>query len=148
MILSSCGMFFLIVESRDASSTRPLFRLPDLADELQNLLKQTELRLASLPTPPSQNPVAEIIDIVSGFSRSLSSYVEGTPDERGIHQTIRPLHTKFREAIKKSAPDFRPYKPEKPIGYTPPSFLAAEKEELGSDDGAIYVDRVMDLALQ
>ena len=86
--------------------------------------------------------------MVSGFSRSLSTLVEGTPDERGIHQTIRPLHMKFKDAIKETAPDFRPYKSGESMKYEPPTFLATEKTELGSDDGAIYVDHVMNLALQ
>jgi hypothetical protein len=34
------------------------------------------------------------------------------------------------------------------VDYEPPSFLDAEKVELGSDDDAIYVDQVMDMALQ
>jgi hypothetical protein len=124
------------------------FRLPQLAEELQSLLKETENRLRKLPKPPPENAVTEIIDLVSGFSRSLSTFVEGTPDEWGIHQTIRPLHTKFRDAIRDTAPDFRPYKSGDWLDYEPPSFLAAEKALLGSDDGAIYVDHVMNLALQ
>ena len=124
------------------------FRLPELADELQDLLKQTELRLRKLPKPPSANPVGEIIEMVSGFSRSLSTYVEGTPDEQGIHQTIQPLHMKFKDAIRETAPDFRPYKSGERLSYEPPTFLAAEKLELGSDDSAIYVDEVMKMALQ
>ena len=86
--------------------------------------------------------------MVSEFSRSLSALVEGTPDERGIHQIIQPLHAKFKDAIKGTAPDFRPYELEKWINYEPPTFLPAEKAELGSDDGAIYVDQVMKMALQ
>lgn len=111
-------------------------------------MKQTELQLRKLPKPPPENPFTEIIELVSGFSRSLSTYVDGTPDERGIHQTIRPLHLKFSKAIKDTAPDFRPYKVQERFEYEPPSFLDAEKAELGSEDGAIYVDQVMNLALQ
>ena len=131
-----------------AAYTNPGLRLPELADELQSLLKQTELRLRKLPKPPPENPVAEVIEMVSGFSRSLSTYVEGTPDEQGIHQTIRPLHMKFSKAIRDTAPDFRPYKAGETMPFIPPCFLTAEKTELGGDEGAIYVDRVMDMALQ
>lgn len=104
--------------------------------------------MRKLPKPPPENPVTEIIELVSGFSRSLSTYVEGTPDERGIHQTIRPLHARFSNRIRDTAPDFRPYGAEGRMDYEPPSFLAAEKAELGSDDSAIYVDEVMKMALQ
>jgi len=111
-------------------------------------LKESELRLRKLPKPPSDNPVGEIIEMISGFSRSLSTFVEGTPDERGIHQIIRPLHSKFKDAIKETAPDFRPYKSGESRHYEPPTFLAAEKVEVDSDNGAIYVDQVMNMALQ
>jgi len=86
--------------------------------------------------------------MVSEFSRSLSNYVEGTPDEWGIHQTIQPLHMKFKDAIRQTAPDFRPYKSGESLHYEPPTFLAAEKTELGSDDSAIHVDQVMNMALR
>jgi hypothetical protein len=45
------------------------FRLPQLSEELLDLLKQTEKRLQKLPKPPPQNPVTEIIEMISGFSR-------------------------------------------------------------------------------
>ena len=86
--------------------------------------------------------------MISGFSRSLSTYVEGTPDEHGIHQTIRPLHMKFNKAIRDTAPDFRPYKAGEGMPFEPPSFLIAEKAELGADGGAIYVDQVMNMAVK
>ena len=86
--------------------------------------------------------------MISGFSRSLSTYIEGTPDEHGIHQTIRPLHMKFSKAIRDTAPDFRPYKAGEAKPFVPPCFLTAEKAELGADEGAIYVDQVMNMALQ
>ena len=115
---------------------------------MQNLLKQTEHKLQNLPKPPSSNPISEIIEMVSGFSRSLSTFVEGTPEEDGIHQTIQPLHAKFKKAIEETAPDFRPYKSGDWVDYEPPTFLAAEKTELGPDHGAIYVDQVMNMALR
>ena len=124
------------------------FRLPELAEELQSLLKQTELRLRGLPKPPSDNPISEIIEMVSGFSRSLSTFVEGTPDEHGIHQVVQPLHIKFKDAIRETAPDFRPYKSGEWMNYEPPTFLAAEKTEVGPDESAIYVDQVMNMALR
>ena len=115
-------------------------------DELQSLLKQTELGLRNLPKPPPENPVAEVIEMISSFSRSLSTYVEGTPDEQGIHQTIRPLHMKFSKAIRDTAPDFRPYEAGGARPFEPPCFLTAEETELGADEGAIYMDQVMKMA--
>lgn len=84
--------------------------------------------------------------MISGFSRSLSDYVEGTPDEEGIHQTVQPLHMKFKDAIQDTAPDFRPYKRGETLQYEPPTFLVAEQTSLGPDERAIYVDQVMGMA--
>lgn len=86
--------------------------------------------------------------MVSGFSRSLSAFVGGTPDEQGIHQVIQSLRTRLKDPIKEAAPDFRPYKSGEWIHYDPPTFLAAEKTELGSEDRAIYVDHAMNVAPQ
>lgn len=85
--------------------------------------------------------------------------MEGTPEEDGLLQSIRPAEEAFQNAIRATTPDFRPYK--KPE-TTPTcrggcetsqvvsfSFLSNE-EDPGAppqDDGAaIYIDEVMSRA--
>ena len=100
--------------------------------------------------PPSDDAQGEIIMLVSNFSRELASYVEGTPDPDGIHQTIRPLNDKFITEIRRTAQKFNPFERGTGNQYTHPSFLPLEERE--ADDGGnsevIYVDEVKDMADQ
>ena len=83
-----------------------------------------------------------------------SQYVEGTPGADGLLQAIRPKQQEFKEAVRNTAPDFRPFeKTDDDLvaeSLTVPEFLSNEEKPClpKDDDGAIYVDEVMDLALQ
>ncbi|KAI0782967.1 P-loop containing nucleoside triphosphate hydrolase protein [Abortiporus biennis] len=140
-------------------------RLPELQDELQKLLQKTEDSLRQIPKPPSSDALGEILHLLSNFSRDLSTHLEGTPDEKGLLQTIRPAQEAFKRAIRETAPDFRPY--ERPSrtsledssdesdsgdgsnsdsrAVQPPSFLSSEEAPVISrnDNNAIFVDEVM-----
>ena len=83
--------------------------MPELANELQDLLKETESQISKLPPAPDDDAHGEIIMLVSGFARELATYVEGTPDDNGIHQTIRPLNKMFFNQIYGTAPKFSPF---------------------------------------
>jgi hypothetical protein len=135
--------------------------LPELADELQSLLKETESQVRKLPAGPSDDAQGEVLLMVSGFVRDLATYVEGTPDDNGIHQAIRPLNEMFREEIRATAQRFSPFERfgvlftgghHTPVsvghGYTHPKFLQSEEEPViqASDDDAICVNEVMEMA--
>jgi len=124
--------------------------LPELAGELQNLLKETESQIQKLPSAPSDDAQGEIILLVSDFARELATYVEGTPDDNGIHQAIRPLNRTFMSMIQGTAPDFSPFESESGRYYTPPDFLQSEDTGIYGRvtdlDDTIYVDEVMDMA--
>ncbi|KAI0692158.1 P-loop containing nucleoside triphosphate hydrolase protein [Cytidiella melzeri] len=82
-------------------------RLPELRDELQKLIQQTEEALRQLPKPPSSDPQREILHLVSDFMQDLSRHLEGTPGESGLLQEIRPVQVAFKKAIRATAPNFR-----------------------------------------
>ncbi|EMD32900.1 hypothetical protein CERSUDRAFT_76972 [Gelatoporia subvermispora B] len=84
-------------------------RLPEVQDELQQLLYDTNDSLRRLPKPPSADALAEILHLLGDFSRDMATHLEGTPDEDGLLQLIRPRQDQFRKAIKATAPDFRPF---------------------------------------
>ncbi|KAI0925224.1 hypothetical protein AcW1_007088 [Taiwanofungus camphoratus] len=84
-------------------------RLPKLQDELQELLQKTENDIRSLPKPPSADPFAEILYMLSQFSRDLSKHLEGIPSKDGLLQAIKPEQQKFKKAIRDTAPVFVPY---------------------------------------
>ena len=88
--------------------------------------------------------------MVSNFARELASYVEGTPDDNGIHQAIRPLNREFVLEIRGTAQKFSPFIRGSKYPYTPPKFLPAEEQEIYADsidgDDTIYVDDVVGMA--
>lgn len=83
-------------------------RLPELQDELQKLIQVTEESLRNLPKPPSQDAFTEILHLIGDFTRDLDVSLDGTPDEEGLLQTIRPFQLVFKRAVRATAPDFRP----------------------------------------
>lgn len=135
--------------------------------ELQKLLRETEDQLSKFPSPPSDDAQGEIIMLVSGFARELAAYVEGTPDDRGIHQLIRPLNNAFLEAIRGTAQRFSPFERstlysqlflEEPnpnayfgrvgVPFTHPESLASDVEPVihNDDDDSICVEEVTEMA--
>ncbi|THH15705.1 hypothetical protein EUX98_g9424 [Antrodiella citrinella] len=133
-------------------------RLPDFQDELQKLLQGTQETLRKLPKPPSSDALAEILHIISEFSRELSKRLEGTPNEDGLLQSIRPAMEKFKTAVRSTAPLFNPREKSTSRSRTAtpsdltPDFLLNEEGPSGSSlshpthDADIYVDEVMDRA--
>ncbi|THG92532.1 hypothetical protein EW026_g8396 [Hermanssonia centrifuga] len=108
----------------------------------------------------------EIIHLVAGFTRHLSKHLEGTPDDGGLLQSVRPAQEDFKRAIRATAPDFRAHprratiKRSARVSYGEseeeeeeeevqesiplPTFLSNE-EVVGKLDGQnpIYIDEVM-----
>jgi len=112
-------------------------------------LNETESQIQKLPAAPSDDAQGEIILLVSDFARELASYVEGTPDDNGIHQAIRPLNKTFASKIRSTAPKFSPFERQRSKPHPPPDFLPLEEGEtdrVTNRNGTIYVDEVMDMA--
>ena len=65
--------------------------------------------LEKLPPAPSDDAQGEVVLLVSNFARELATYVEGTPDDNGIHQLIRPLNSAFVITIRGTAQKFCPF---------------------------------------
>jgi len=137
------------------SYRHPRSRLPDLEGELRILLKETESQIRLFPAAPSDDAQGEILLLVSDFTRELATYVEGTPDDNGIHQAIRPLNKVFTTEIRSTAQKFSPFVRGRtgPVGYsyarfTHPKFHPSDQEleVLAGDDDAVCVDEVMEMA--
>ena len=75
-----------------------------------NEMHQTGEKLRALPKAPSADPVGEVLQLLGDFVRDLGYRVEGTPEEDGLLQTIRPHQEAFRVAIRRTAPNFVPWK--------------------------------------
>ncbi|KAI9441577.1 P-loop containing nucleoside triphosphate hydrolase protein [Lactarius indigo] len=127
-------------------------RLPELQEELDRLLDQTQMDISRLPSPPSSEPVAEILKLIGGFVRSIERLVSGTPGENGLMQTLRAPQNEFKRAVRQTAPDFRPLeRPQAQVAdntpVPPPSFLSSEEtpweQEPSRIISPIFVDDVM-----
>lgn len=126
-------------------------RLPELQGELDRLLEQLNDDISLLPKPPSPEPVAEIMQLISAFTRSIVHIVAGAPDDNGLIQTLRGPREQFKKEIRQTAPDFRPLERPRDVNTAPvlpePGFLS--NEEVESDwqpinaNRAIFVDDLM-----
>jgi hypothetical protein len=112
------------------------------------MLRDTEFELSKLPAAPSDDAQGDVITLVSGFSRELAAYVEGTPDEDGIHQLIRPLNKTFLDNIWATAQPFFPFVSGSAKLFVHPTFptSGAEGRIFSSLSDSICVDEVMDMA--
>ncbi|EGO00516.1 hypothetical protein SERLA73DRAFT_71538 [Serpula lacrymans var. lacrymans S7.3] len=105
-------------------------RLPGIHQELYNLINGTDVELRKLPKAPSADAAGEVLEVVNGFTRALSRRLEGTPDEDGLLQKIRPTQNKFKRAIRATAPEFFPFgKGETSEVSSVPDFIANEEDD-------------------
>ena len=101
-----------------------------------NTIRETEEKISKLPRAPSSDPVSEVLQALNVFSRELSRRLEGTPDEHGLLQTIRPHQRAFRRAIRGTAPNFAPWEKKKAGKKLPKAkFLQDEEGEEGEEHG-------------
>jgi hypothetical protein len=128
--------------------------LPEIFDELQDLIQKTEDDIRALPKPPSNDPFMEVLHLVGDFLNDVSRHLEGTTEEDGLLQSIRPAQLKFKQAIRATVPKFVPYKKSSETRSLPsPTFLANEESEsedafqITTDmEGVIHIDEVYDKA--
>jgi len=115
-------------------------------------MQQTEESLRALPKEPSNDPVGEVLRILGDFQKELSERLEGTPDEDGLLQTIRPHTMVFRREIRSTVPHFVPWERKEDLNDLPEvTFLSSEEEEGDEDDTAsipIFIEDVMQRALK
>lgn len=104
-------------------------RLPDIHKELYNILRKTRDEMRKLPKAPSTDPVGEVWSIVGQFSKQLFQRLEGTPDQDGILQTIRPHQEEFKRAVRGTAPRFIPWAKGEIRELPAIDFLANEEDE-------------------
>ncbi|EIN04120.1 hypothetical protein PUNSTDRAFT_138850 [Punctularia strigosozonata HHB-11173 SS5] len=106
--------------------------LPKLRRTVADLLKENERQLAELPAPPSENPIVELLELVTNFCSELHQTVFGQHEDKRFVQKNRARYSMFKLAIRATAPDFRPFD-----DYTkynePESPLPEENDEINDD---------------
>lgn len=112
-------------------------------------IEDTDQKLRALPTAPSTDPIGEVLQLLRNFVRDLDHRVEGTPEEDGLLQTIRPHQEAFRVAIRGTAPNFVPWDNTAKKELSKAPFLADEdgdddtSEEKSRTNQKIYIDEVL-----
>lgn len=114
---------------------------------------QTQQDISQLPSPPSSEPIAEIMKLISAFVQSMKDLVDGiSPDEDGLIQKLHGPRDEFKKAIRQTAPYFLPLERSLVVDTTPvlPSFLSSEEAEWEEEhnDGRlpIFIDDVSEKA--
>ncbi|KIL62477.1 hypothetical protein M378DRAFT_12811 [Amanita muscaria Koide BX008] len=112
-------------------------RLPEIRDELERSIAKAVMQLKELPKEPSNDPLAEIMNLLHLFVIDISKHAEGIPahDGRlGLLQIIREAQLKFRHAIKSTTPEFMPFYKKSGKFVSTPKFLSIDEEEVDSMD--------------
>ena len=117
-------------------------------------MKQARDAMRTLPPPPSSVPIVEVAKRLSDFVEDLTYHFErGVPEANGLYQSIRPAESKFRRAIRDTAPAFRPFEKKRHSNrdFEEPEFLQNEEEPRSFDESdappsnekpLIFVDEV------
>jgi hypothetical protein len=111
-----------------------LYRLPEIHEELQKLLRKTEEKIHQLPKPPSSDPFGEVMRLIGDFTSSLSRHIEGTPNKDGLLQSIRPAQLIFQKTIRETVPEFLPYERRHAANRSLPAAEFLANEENSDED--------------
>ncbi|KAI5120167.1 hypothetical protein M0805_008434 [Coniferiporia weirii] len=128
-------------------------RLPELREELDDLLQSTEDEIKELPVPLSSDALAEMMQIINTFCNEVARHTEGIPSSEGLMQSLNARQTEFKRIIISNSPKFIPFKQSdtRARSTAPPiiDFLDGEEgqeEERGStitSSFTMYIDEVM-----
>ncbi len=83
-----------------------LHSLPILRTRSLASLHQARDDLRSLPDPPSDNTLSDLLRLISQFEKTISDCVGGSIHEPSVMQYCRATYDSFRERIKATTPDF------------------------------------------
>lgn len=83
--------------------------LPKLRQEAKVSQAQIKAQLDELPPPPSDNPTAELLRLVTAFASEANALIQGAESQERLIQRCRPAYKAFKYDIRKTAPRFRPY---------------------------------------
>ncbi|OBZ74744.1 Interferon-induced GTP-binding protein Mx1 [Grifola frondosa] len=83
--------------------------LPKLQGQVALQLANCNMELDKLPRPITTEPSAFMLTLITSFCQEVDAFVRGTPNRTSLVQTNRQIYTKFKLAIRSSAPPFMPY---------------------------------------
>jgi hypothetical protein len=97
--------------------------------EVDNRVQRLKDELSKLPTKLTGDPTMTVINMIATFKKDVELLVKGRPEagKAGLIQNIRRSKERFRDAIFRQAPEFKPF--EKPAKSSD-MFLGAPVNEL------------------
>ena len=99
------------------------YSLPMIRQKCKESHQDVMARIAALPPPPPENPVSELLRLVTGFASDVGALVKGIETFERLLQKCRPAYAKFKLDIRSTAPDFVPFTDSDDSSqYAPPIF--------------------------
>jgi len=87
----------------------PHSRLPNLRAETMKCLAACEQELAVLPKPIETEPATYMLGLITSFVNDVERYVQGRRAAGRLIRENRAAFAEFIQAIRRTAPNFRPY---------------------------------------
>ncbi|KIP02343.1 hypothetical protein PHLGIDRAFT_298819 [Phlebiopsis gigantea 11061_1 CR5-6] len=84
--------------------------LPGLRANADDSLSAVQKALATLPPPPSDNPMLELLGMIKSLVSEVDALVRGTEGSERLLQQCRPAHQQLKYDILGTAPNFRPFR--------------------------------------
>lgn len=83
--------------------------LPQLRQHAKDSYRQVTELLDNLPSPPSENPAAELVRLITTFTAEVENVIQGRESHEYLLQKCRPAYRAFKMDIRSTAPRMRPY---------------------------------------
>ncbi|KZT39444.1 P-loop containing nucleoside triphosphate hydrolase protein [Sistotremastrum suecicum HHB10207 ss-3] len=111
--------FFQQTEPWSTCTEPSRFGTKNLVDKLSNLLTHiTDKALPGLRQKVDESLAISTANMITGFSNEAQSHVDGTNAHVALVQGNRAVYTKFKIAIRKTVPEFRPFLKKEPSAAT------------------------------
>lgn len=107
-------------------------RLPDLKTSISESHRRIEEEISSLPPPPADDALFQLITILGNYKKHLESAREGNQISDlwpALHQRFR----EFKEHTQSGLTRFHKSNPYEPAIYSPLAHLSSHPEALKSD---------------
>jgi hypothetical protein len=86
-----------------------MYSLPELKRKAKDSLTKTLVDLAALPPPPSSQPFAELLKLLTGFCEEVVQSIEGMKGHEKLMQSCRGIYESFKGEIAATHPKFIPF---------------------------------------
>ena len=130
---------------------QPPCRIPDISQQIRELVETTSRRLEGLGNPPSDDSIGEINSLLDQLVRDLESGIERVSRKEGnLLYLIEDQANRFKSELRATCPEFRAWRRDTkdPPSVTPLPELLLEDGDLPAHAGTrareiIYLDDVL-----